>query len=376
MCHALESAGVATVIATTDADGPDRLPVVLAQVHRYQEANVIFFPRRFTESYKWAAGLGEWLQAHVAQFDAVHVHAVFSHSSLLAGGAARKAGVPYIVRPLGTLDPWSVARKRLQKSLLLRLGVRQMLVGAAAMHYTSDEEMRLAETVVAGLPEGRVVPLGIGDDLFEEVTTDRDERPSIVTLSRLDAKKGVDLLIAAFHEACGRGPYDEWRLIIAGDGEPAYVSRLKDLARSGVAGSRISFAGWIGTAEKTALLRQAALFALPSHQENFGISIVEAMACGVPVLVTPGVNLGAQIVSSGAGWLMARHPSAIGRALETSMGDAAERGRRGQAGRRFARQYRWAVVAERLDELYRAVTAARDTPAPRPVRSVREPAAH
>jgi glycosyltransferase involved in cell wall biosynthesis len=376
MCRALESVGVETIVATTDADGPGRLSVPLARAHHYNGATVIFFPRRFTESYKWALGLGAWLRAHVAEFDVVHVHAVFSHSSLLAARACLNAGVPYIVRPLGTLDPWSVARKRRLKTILLRLGVRRMLLGAAAMHYTSEEEMRLAETVVADLPKGVVVALGIDDGLFDAATTrPRDQTPTVLALCRLDAKKGLDLLIRAFHDAAGRGPYGQWRLVIAGDGEPGYVSQLVDLARTGEASSRISFTGWVGPHEKTVLLQQAALFALPSQQENFGISIVEAMACGVPVLVAPGVNLAAEIASIGAGWLMERDQTAIAESLKMAMSNAAERETRGRAARQFAQQFRWVTVARSLEQLYRTAASATYTTLPGKLQSVREPAA-
>ena len=377
MCRALESAGIETMVATTDADGPGRLPVPLSQVHQYNGASVIFFPRRLTESYKWAAGLGAWLRAHVAEFDVVHVHAVFSHSSLLAARACVRAGVPYIVRPLGTLDPWSVAQRRLLKAVLLRFGVRRMLLGAAAIHYTSEEEMRLAETVVAGLPKGAVVPLGIDEELFAAPTTwPDDETPIVLALCRLDVKKGLDLLIRAFHDAAGRGSNGQWRLVIAGDGEPEYVSQLVDLARQGEAGARISFAGWVGQHDKTILFQRASLFALPSQQENFGISIVEAMACGVPVLVSPGVNLAADIALRGAGWLMQRDQASVTEALKMAMSDAAGRETRGRAARQFAQPFRWTAVARSLEQLYRTAATARQTTLPRKLQSVREPATH
>jgi glycosyltransferase involved in cell wall biosynthesis len=337
---------------------------------------VIFFPRRLTESYKWAAGLGAWLRAHVAEFDVVHVHAVFSHSSLLAARACLRAGVPYIVRPLGTLDPWSVAQRRLLKAILLRCGVRRMLLGAAAMHYTSEEEMRLAETVVADLPKGAVVPLGIDEELFGAPPTRDDQTPTVLALCRLDVKKGLDLLIRAFHVAAAREPNAQWRLVIAGDGEPGYVSQLVDLARQGEASTRISFTGWVGRHEKTILFQRASLFALPSQQENFGISIVEAMACGVPVLVSPGVNLAADIALRGAGWVMERDEPSITGALTTAMSDPAERETRGRAARQFAQPFRWTAVAQNLEQLYRTAATARQTTLPRKLQSVREPAAH
>jgi glycosyltransferase involved in cell wall biosynthesis len=111
LCRALRGRGVDTLVATTDADGPGRLDVPLERAGEYHGVPVIFFRRRFSEAFKWTWRLGAWLDAHVTDFDVVHVHAVFSHSSLVAGRACRGAGIPYIVRPLGTLDPWSVSRR-------------------------------------------------------------------------------------------------------------------------------------------------------------------------------------------------------------------------------------------------------------------------
>jgi len=151
----------------------------------------IFFRRQVSEAFKWSRPLGACLNQHVADFDVVHVHAVFSHSSIAAGRACRARRVPYIVRPLGTLDPWSVRRKRLQKTILFRLGVDDLLSGAAAMHYTSDEEQRLAESVVPGLRRGVVVPLGIDDEYFESRVdpTFVSEEPYALSISRLHEKK-------------------------------------------------------------------------------------------------------------------------------------------------------------------------------------------
>src|SRR3972149_4552075 len=88
MCRALSDQGVETVLATTDADGPGRLAVPIGRVTHDAGVPVIFFRRHGSDAYKWARGLSGWLDAHVREFDLVHVHAVFSHASLAAGRAA------------------------------------------------------------------------------------------------------------------------------------------------------------------------------------------------------------------------------------------------------------------------------------------------
>ncbi|HKC63758.1 MAG TPA: glycosyltransferase, partial [Pyrinomonadaceae bacterium] len=111
MCHALKGCGVDTLISATNADGGGRLNVKIGEPVSYKDVPAIFFPRWWSEAFKYSKPLACWLNAHVADFDLVHIHAVFSHACLAAAKACSKKGVPYVVRPLGTLDPWSLKQK-------------------------------------------------------------------------------------------------------------------------------------------------------------------------------------------------------------------------------------------------------------------------
>jgi glycosyltransferase involved in cell wall biosynthesis len=358
MCRALRDAGTAVTIATTDADGPYRLPAAIGSVQPWAGIDTIMFPRRLGEGVKWSPALASWLMRQVAAFDAVHVHAVFSHSSLAAGRACRRRSVPYIVRPLGTLDPWSVRRKGTQKRVLLSLGGRAMLAGASAMHYTSAEEQRLAESTFPYLGRGAVVPLGLDDVYFR--CPDRGPAgchatgpPYVLTLSRLDAKKGIDILIKSFRALETERAAAGWRLVIAGSGDAATEQRLRALAQ----GARsIEFAGWVDGDAKRRLLAGAGLFVLPSSQENFGIALLEALALGVPAVITPGVNLAADVAGAGAGWIAERRLESLAAAMRHAIGDEDERRRRGQAARTFAASFTWPAVAARLNDLYASVS--------------------
>ena len=166
MGQALPQQGVQVLIATTDADGPRRLPVAHGSELSWQGVPAIFFPRQWSEAFKYSGQLAGWLDHHVAEFDVVHIHAVFSHACLAAADACRGARVPYVVRPLGTLDPWSLKQKPVRKQLLWHVGVKRMLHGAAAIHYTTAAEQRLAE-VPLGLRRGVVIPLGVDEELFD-----------------------------------------------------------------------------------------------------------------------------------------------------------------------------------------------------------------
>ncbi len=357
MCGALTRAGVETLIVTTDADGPGRLSVPIGQVTPTSGVPTIYFRRRGSDAYKWAQGLSSWLTGHVREFDLVHVHAVFSHASMAAGQAAHAAGVPFVVRPLGTLDPWSVARHRWRKRALLGMGLRRTLEAAAAMHYTTRAEQQLAETAQPWLPRGVVIPLGVDDGLFEAAERPDPAQPYVLAMSRLDPKKGIDLLIRAFHNVGARPSGARWRLVIAGDGKGSDVNLLKALAASGPAAARIVFPGWVEGPRRASWLRRASLFALPSAQENFGIALGEAMACGVPVVVTPGVNLASEVAATEAGWAVERSVEALAAALHAAVADGSERARRGLAARKLAEGFRWAAIGQALAAFYRSLTA-------------------
>jgi glycosyltransferase involved in cell wall biosynthesis len=356
MCRALEAEGVRATIASTDADGQDRLPVPIGRLQDYEGVPSIFFEQVGPESFKWSPLLGRWLRQHVGGFDLVHIHAVLSHASLAAASACRRAGVPYLMRPLGTLDPWSLSQHAIRKRVLLALSGRRALRGAACMHYTSADEERRSRQALPWLPPGVVLPLGIDSELFTDgIIPEPKERPYVLALCRLDPKKGIDVLIRAFHEAGPRAP--EWRLVIAGDGGPTYVAELTALAQSGAAASQITFCGWIDGEARRTWLRGATLFALPSLQENFGLSVVQAMAAGVPVIVSPGVGLASEIEQAEAGWCVPR--DRFGPGLAAAMADRDACGTRGQRARRYAERFRWARVGRALVDVYATVQRQR-----------------
>jgi glycosyltransferase involved in cell wall biosynthesis len=366
MCRALDVAGMEVMIATSDADGYGRLPVSIGRKTMYAGVPAIFFQRQWSEAFKYSHGLATWLGRHIRDFDVVHIHAVFSHASMAAAGACRKSGVPYIVRPLGTLDPWSVGQKALRKRLFWHLAVKRMLLAAAAIHYTAAEEQRLAESSL-GLARGVVVPLGVPDDLFAEgdttaapLATPFGSDPYVLSLSRLHPKKGLDLLIPAFLELIRDPQFAAWRLVVAGDGDPTYRATLDQLVHSHGGEDRVHFPGWLQGAAKVDALRGAGLFTLPSYQENFGISVVEAMACGIAVLISQHVNLAPEIEAAGAGWVVPLEPARIGCALAAALASPEERKLRGMAGRALAqREFGWPGVAKQLRRLYESILLER-----------------
>ncbi len=290
MSRALQARGVEPLVVATDADGDRHLDVELGRPVFYRGVPAIFFRRQWSESFKYSRPLAHWLGAHAAEFQVAHIHGVFSHACLAAAARCRRHRVPYLVRPLGTLDPWSLGQKPLRKRLLWHSAARQMLRTAAAVHYTTDGERRAAERVL-GIGRGIVIPLGVDERLLASAPSQGPEAgraiasPYVLVLARLHQKKGLERLVDVFLDVGARQGLESWKLLIAGDGDVAYVGDLKRRVRERDSGGRVVFTGWLDGEDRAAVLRAAQLLALPSHQENFSLAVVEALASGVPVLL-------------------------------------------------------------------------------------------
>jgi glycosyltransferase involved in cell wall biosynthesis len=348
MCRALRAQGIEVSIVTTNEGRPQIDTDCLVDC---EGVPARFFPVQLGASFKYSRPLTTWLRKNAGDFELVHIHAVFNHASVAAARACRRSGVPYVVRPLGTLDPWSMKQKPVRKHLFWFLFAKRLLEGSAAVHYTAAAEKTATEEYL-GLNHGRVVALGVNlngskqEDQVANYFPPLAQNPYVLVLSRLHPKKGLDDLIEAFNSL----PDQRWRLVIAGDGPRDYFTFLQEKARHS---ERIVFTGWVEGKQKEALIRGASLFALPSRHENFGLSVVEAMACGVPVLVTPQVNLSREIRTAEAGWVVDLNE--LGHGLAAAIEDHAERTRKGRAAHLFAKRYSWDRVATDLTDLYRDV---------------------
>jgi glycosyltransferase involved in cell wall biosynthesis len=390
MCRALQELGVDLLLATTDAGqskhslseenrvvtgrtsaqdsslSKDPTPRCKLQTrNNYQDVPTIFFPVQLGQSFKYSRPFAKWLDEHVAEFDVVHIHAVFNHACIAAARACSKNKVPYIIRPLGTLDPWSMKQKKLRKRVFWNAGVKKMLTGAAVIHYTAPHEQKAVEESL-NLNHGVVVPLGVDIRGKSEVVSDLTKKssflqnvPYVLVLSRLLPTKGLDVLVEAFLSLVKRPPLKRWRLVLAGEGPANYLDSLKRMIGEQDAMEFVVFTGWLDGEEKEAALTNASLLALPSYHENFGLCVMESLACGVPVLISPHVNLAPDIRAAGAGWVAEVNKDSLVKELAEALSSEEERLRRGEAGRNLALNFAWPKVAEKLFDLYTLAAAGK-----------------
>jgi glycosyltransferase involved in cell wall biosynthesis len=294
---------VATLDGATDGPAGDAYEsLVGCRVHACGpgKANYFYSPR-----------LDQWLRANYQRFDGAIVNGVWQYHGVAARRvlAGRK---PYVVFAHGMLDPYFKDRyplKHLKKLVYWILQEHRNLNSARAVCFTSEEEKRVAGR---GFPFCRfrrvVVPYGTmgpsGDpevlkQAFWEDWPQLREQKYLLFLGRIHPKKGCDLLLEAFAKVAT----PETQLVMAGPDETGWGSELKiQAARLGIA-ERITWTGMLRGEAKWGALYGAEAFILPSHQENFGIAVADALACGVIPLISDKVNIAPDVAGDGAGFM-------------------------------------------------------------------------
>jgi len=326
------------------------------------EAGVRFeyFPPAPPRRWQRSPALARALPDEIAAADLAVIHGLYLHPLLAAGRACRRLGKPYVLRPLGTLDPVIQERRRWRKRLANRLGGQALLDGAAAIHFTSAAEAAIAQPWLKG-QRSFVVPHGV--TLPPPATTAAvaafrarwlaGADPVLLFLSRLTAKKGLDLLVAALPPLVARWP--SLRLLLAGNDEGLRSELERRAAALGV-GAALVFTGHLQGESIGAAFAAADLFVLPSRSENFGLAAVEAVGSGVPSVLTPGVAVAEELAAAGAAVLSEASPAALAARIAGLLADAGARCALADRGRAVvAERYGWTAAAGRLAEAYAAV---------------------
>ena len=293
-----------------------------------------------------------------------HIHSLYLFHDLVAGHYCRKYGVPYLMRPHGTLDPFIYRRHRWRKAVMETWFENRNIRQAAAMHFTSEEEMRLAGHTPA-TPRGQWCPWGVDLREFQELPEPgrfRERFPEIgpkriiLFLGRINFKKGLDLLVQAMARVVRHR--QDVHLVVAGPDDDGWGARVKEwLKGEGILGCA-TFTGMLLGEEKLAALRDAQMFVLPSYSENFGLAVIEAMACGLPVVISDQVNIWREVEAAGAGLVVPCDAASLAAALERLLADPGLAAAMGQQGRDLvARRFQWGNIALALQDLYTGIIA-------------------
>ncbi|WP_322058634.1 glycosyltransferase [Paraburkholderia sp. J63] len=298
--------------------------------------------------YGYCAGYVPWLRAQAGRFDAAIVHGLWQYHGFGAWRALRDAHVPYYVYAHGMLDPWfrlTYPLKHLKKWAYWPWAEYRVLRDAAAVIFTTDEERLLArESFWLYRANERVVSFGtlapavdahaLREEFLDAAPHLRNKR-IVLFLGRLHPKKGCDMLIHAFAEHARETP--DAHLLMAGPDNGNWQPALQAMAQSHGIAHRVSWPGMLQGNLKWGAFHASDVFVLPSHQENFGVAVAEALACGLPVLVSDKVNVWREIESDRAGFVAPDTVAGTRRMLAAWRGldERARNSMRAQARRTF-----------------------------------------
>lgn len=338
---------------TTSMDGPQDLDVPLDQDVDLDGVAVRYFRVPAARRLFWAPTMLKRLRSTIADFDVVHIHSVFLWPMWVAAREAVRAGVPYVISPRGMLIRDVVARKsRWAKTAWIALVERKSLAQASSVHVTADVEGNELQSM--GLPAPGLVTIPNGVEWPQQ-----PPRPHsfskippryVLFLGRINWKKGLDRLITAWQWI------PDLPLVIAGNDDEGYRRKLEVLAENTGVADRVHFIGPASDTDKWALYEDAELFVLPSHSENFGNAVAEAMAMRCPVAVTEGVGISTLVRAEGAGVVVSGEPEQLAAGLREILGDRQRRVEMGRRGRlAVERVLSWDAVAEQTESVYRAV---------------------
>ena len=328
-----------------------------------QRVDVTVLPISKPRMLKRAHRAEEVIDKAVRVADIVHVHTLWHPLNSVARKACARHGRKYVMMPHGMLDPYSLRQKRWRKRIYLAVNERRNLQGASRLIFTTVHEQQAARDGLSWLGADEIIPLGAdcppdvprqnAREAFVSLFPQVANRRCIIFLGRIHPKKGLERLLNVLPEISQRHP--SVLVIIAGAGEESDVSNLKNLVQARNLGSHILFTGMVEGQVKWSALACAEIFILPSRQENFAISMAEAMQSGLPVVITNKVNSWPFVEKAQAGFVVEENNAELGMAkhLDELLSNPDKARCMGSRGKKFAKEhFSWQRVTKDLVSLY------------------------
>lgn len=360
LCRTLVKKGLEVLVITTDVDWEKRLDIPLGRPVDIEGVKVIYYPSGLLKSFYYSGGLARAVKEHIPNFDITHIHSVYLYPTMVAAYWCRRYKRPYLINPFGALDPSMIALKsKLKKSLYIKFIEAGNINNASVVHVASDYEKDRYMSLGFRAP-AVVVPRGI--DLQDYADRGQlhglrtrypqlKDKKVVLFLSRIHVKKGLDILASAFKKVYEKDK--DVYLVIAGPSEKGYGENVKRLFEAARTGDRVLYTGTLLGDDKLAALYGSDIFVLPSYGENFGISILEAMTCGLPIVTTDCVGLYPDIAEYKSGIVAGCEPDAIADAMSVLLDNGDLRRQMGENGKRLVRdRFTWDTVADRMIRVY------------------------
>jgi glycosyltransferase involved in cell wall biosynthesis len=305
--------------------------------------------------------LSREIHKKVSEFDVVHIHELWHYPHFAAARACIKANIPYVITPHGALEPWSVEHKGTKKKIYMSLVQRRLLKKAAKIQALTSAE----ESYVAAIAPGAatsVIPNGLDLSITDSGSLDQvppaiqsflSKYRVITFLSRLHRIKGIEPLVEGFLKASKNIP--DAALLFVGPDEDDFTPWITARAKEEGLSDRVMIAGAINGEERFEILRRSWAFALTSYSEGFSMSVLEALACSTPVIISPTCYF-PEAIEAGAGLLTEPNAASVATAITEILSNKSDRNAMGTAGRqliesRYTIQHAARLLAATYEEL-------------------------
>ena len=363
LTQALTNVGIHCEIFTTNwkSVGDDAMLPSVVPIHRFD----VGFAARFWAAYSKELSETLWNKIGSGVFELVHVHEPWHYAGFIAFRVARKHGVPYVLTPHGALKEWCLRQKAFKKRIYRMMIQDRILKFADAIHALTNEEM----TSISKLGYKSsifVAPNGIDPAPFEcppDTSAFLAAYPELVGkrvilyLGRLHPNKGLDVLARSYANLSHK--CKDSALLVVGPNEKGTKKRMESILKTAPASGSTVFTGMLTGKDKLAALACADLFVLPSPSEGFSMAILEALAAGLPVVISKQCNF-PEVSDHDAGFVIEPNDAAVTEAISTLLSDDQLRPRMGQNGRNLVREkYTWDAIAASMAGLYQRLVAQR-----------------
>lgn len=316
MTDILSSLGVEVDAVTTTADGPVELNVQTDQPVIQNGIRYFYFSRQWPKFWMFSWPLTRWLYRNISNYDLIHVHNLFAYTTLPACIIARHFKIPYVITTHGMLDPWCLSHKWWKKAPYYYFLEKRNLQKASGLHVTSSFEAE-GLSILGFDSNTHVIPLSVEIPVKTELSYSKNQPLSLLFFARVVPIKGLPTLLHAL-ALLNERPGQKVVLKIVGQGSEEYIAELQGIIKTLNITKNVIFVGFLQGDAKSNILAEADVFVLPSYHENFSLATAEAMAAGLPVIVSDQVGIAREISEAAAGIVVPTDsPFALANAIET-----------------------------------------------------------
>ena len=360
LCAALTINNVSVSVYTTSVDGPGDSDVEHGREYYLDDVEVVYFKSSQFRRIYYSAELKTALQQSMADYDLLHLHSIFLYPTNIAARIAKRNNVPYVLSPRGMLEKGLIKSKSsLIKTAWLALIEKNTIENASLIHLTSNRESEELDRFSYQLPDRVIIPNGVKavacDDNMNRMNSDTFQ---LLFIGRINWKKQIDKLIESLQHLDFKV-----KLLIAGNDEEGYRTTLdnliNDLNLNLNKKINIEFIGEVNNQQKNSLYLKSNAMVLPSKSENFGNTVIEAMAQGCPVIVTPEVGASSIVINAQAGLITDGTPHSIASCIsqiKNNPGLAREMSVNGIA--EIRQNFLWEKIASHMTDTYQNVISA------------------